>query len=58
MTEQQPTAESWMNGAAIILSDGREIPITDTMVRDSLEKLAHDNESAEQNAREMKKAAG
>ncbi|MEQ5833420.1 hypothetical protein J3364_00195 [Marinobacter sp. NFXS9] len=47
-----------MNGAAIILSDGREIPITDTMVRDSLEKLAHDNESAEQNAREMKKAAG
>ncbi|MGP4842652.1 PA1571 family protein [Marinobacter sp. 1Y8] len=39
MTETQST-ETWMNGAAIILSDGREIPITDTMVRSSLEKLA------------------
>lgn len=44
MTQQNTSAESWMNGAAIVLSDGREIPITDTMVRDSLAKLAEENE--------------
>ncbi|WP_168203161.1 PA1571 family protein [Marinobacter fonticola] len=37
--------ESWMNGAAIVLSDGREIPITDTMVRKSLEELAEESET-------------
>tara|TARA_R100000687_G_scaffold75833_1_gene67486 strand:- start:355 stop:525 length:171 start_codon:yes stop_codon:yes gene_type:complete len=50
MTDTQST-ESWMNGAAIILSDGREIPITDTMVRSSLEKLAADNEDDQQTSR-------
>lgn len=44
MTQQQMSAESWMNGAAIILSDGREIPITDTMVRNTLEQLSEKEE--------------
>lgn len=39
MTQQQQQSEDLMNGAAIILSDGREVPITDTMVRQSLDSM-------------------
>ncbi|SDW56608.1 PA1571 family protein [Marinobacter mobilis] len=37
--QQKQSAEPWMNGAAIVLSDGREVPITDTMVRQTLDSL-------------------
>lgn len=47
MKHENRTAESWMNGAAIVLSDGREVPITDTMVQQSLEKLAEKCETEE-----------
>lgn len=40
MLHKRQSAEPWMNGAAIVLSDGREVPITDTMVKKSLESLA------------------
>ena len=40
MLQREQHQEPSMNGAAIVLSDGREVPITDTMVRDSLESLA------------------
>lgn len=39
MQQQQQQSEDLMNGAAIILSDGREVPITDTMVRQSLDSM-------------------
>ncbi|MDX1754784.1 MAG: hypothetical protein R3175_01865 [Marinobacter sp.] len=39
MVQPKQSPEPWMNGAAIVLSDGREIPITETMVRQSLERL-------------------
>ncbi|WP_158007612.1 PA1571 family protein [Marinobacter sp. X15-166B] len=39
MLQQKHDKESGMNGAAIVLPDGREVPITDTMVRQSLEAL-------------------
>ena len=45
MNQENREKESWMNGAAIVLSDGREIPITDTMVRRSLEELAEKSEA-------------
>ncbi|WP_334312385.1 PA1571 family protein [Marinobacter sp. SS21] len=44
--QQKQSPESWMNGAAIVLSDGREIPITETMVRLSLEALLNGEEKA------------
>lgn len=47
MKQENRTTESWMNGAAIVLSDGREVPITDTMVRQSLEDLAEKIEAEE-----------
>lgn len=37
--QQKYNPEPWMNGAAVVLSDGREVPITDTMVRQSLESM-------------------
>lgn len=37
--QQKHNPEPWMNGAAVVLSDGREVPITDTMVRQSLESM-------------------
>lgn len=40
MLQREQSSEPSMNGAAIVLSDGREVPITDTMVRKSLESLA------------------
>lgn len=46
--QERQRPESWMNGAAIILSDGREVPITDTMVRQSLESLAESGHDAAQ----------
>ncbi|WP_413231708.1 PA1571 family protein [Marinobacter sp.] len=39
VVQPKQSPEPWMNGAAIVLSDGREIPITETMVRQSLERL-------------------
>ncbi|BES71090.1 hypothetical protein RE428_21080 [Marinobacter nanhaiticus D15-8W] len=45
MKQENHETESWMNGAAIVLSDGREVPITDTMVRQSLEELAEECEA-------------
>lgn len=45
-------AEPWMNGAAIVLANGREVPITDSMVRQSLEKIAEPmDESAPRQSR-------
>ncbi|WP_166265806.1 PA1571 family protein [Marinobacter caseinilyticus] len=41
MMQERQQSEPWMNGAAIVLSDGREVPITDTMVRKSLDALTH-----------------
>lgn len=35
--QQKHDEESLMNGAAVILADGREVPITDAMVQQSLE---------------------
>lgn len=46
--QQKHTAEPWMNGAALVLSDGREVPITDSMVRRSLEAIAGPVEETEQ----------
>lgn len=37
--QQKQSPEPWMNGAAVVLSDGREVPITDTMVRQTLDSL-------------------
>ncbi|WP_152206882.1 PA1571 family protein [Marinobacter changyiensis] len=37
--QQKQQSEDLMNGAAIILSDGQEMPITDTMVRQSLDSI-------------------
>lgn len=48
---QKHTAEPWMNGAAIVLSDGREVPITDSMVRQSLDAIVGATEEPEQPAR-------
>jgi hypothetical protein len=46
---QQQQSEDWMNGAAIILPDGREVPITDTMVRQSLDSMTEQvNDPSEQ----------
>lgn len=39
MMQQKQQSDDLMNGAAIILSDGREVPITDTMVRQSLDSI-------------------
>ncbi len=48
---QQQQSEDLMNGAAIILSDGREVPITDTMVRQSLETMLEvTNDPSEQDS--------
>lgn len=44
MLQQKQSSEPWMNGAAVVLSDGREVPITDTMVQQSLKALASDLE--------------
>ena len=49
MMQQEQQSEDMMNGAAILLSDGREVPITDTMVRQSLDSMVEfANDSAEQ----------
>ncbi|WP_162628822.1 MULTISPECIES: PA1571 family protein [Marinobacter] len=53
MTQQQPQTESWMNGAAIVLSDGREVPITDAMVRSSLAQLADADDTREEPLRKV-----
>ncbi|MDV2079059.1 PA1571 family protein [Marinobacter xestospongiae] len=37
--QQKQNPEPWMNGAALVLSDGREVPITDRMVQRALETL-------------------
>lgn len=47
MLQREQSNEPSMNGAAIVLSDGREVPITDTMVRKSLESLAESSSSRE-----------
>lgn len=39
------SAQSEMNGAAIVLSDGREIPITHTMVQNTLKTMAEEMEA-------------
>lgn len=39
MIQQKQNPEPWMNGAALVLSDGREVPITDRMVQRALEAL-------------------
>ncbi|MDX1459167.1 MAG: hypothetical protein R3276_16365 [Marinobacter sp.] len=39
MVQHKQNPEPWMNGAAIVLSDGREVPITDTMVRQTLDQI-------------------
>ena len=52
--QQKQNPEPWMNGAAVVLSDGREVPITDTMVRQSLESLIQP--SCEQPPRDRKSA--
>lgn len=46
--QQKHNPEPWMNGAAVVLSDGREVPITDTMVRQSLEALSKPTIEADQ----------
>ncbi len=46
MLQQKQSPEPWMNGAAIVLSDGREIPITETMVRLSLEAILNGEQKA------------
>lgn len=40
MLHKRQNPEPEMNGAAIVLSDGREVPITDTMVKQALDNLA------------------
>ncbi|MEX0604218.1 MAG: PA1571 family protein [Marinobacter sp.] len=51
MMQQEKQSEDLMNGAAIILSDGREVPITDTMVRQSLDAMVEPiNDPSEQNS--------
>lgn len=51
MMQQKQQSEDLMNGAAIILSDGQEVPITDTMVRQSLDSLVRSsNDAAEQDS--------
>ncbi|WP_166255417.1 PA1571 family protein [Marinobacter salicampi] len=51
MLQQTQSSEPWMNGAAVVLSDGREVPITDTMVQQSLEALASNSNDAAKPAR-------
>lgn len=46
MMQQKQQPEDFMNGAAIILSDGREMPITDTMVRQSLDAMDESSSNA------------
>lgn len=46
MMQQKQQPEDFMNGAAIILSDGREMPITDTMVRQSLDAMDESSNNA------------
>ncbi|SFM51349.1 PA1571 family protein [Marinobacter zhejiangensis] len=53
--QQKHMSEPWMNGAAIVLSDGREVPITDTMVRQTLESLIQSQ--PEPQASEIRKSA-
>lgn len=37
-------AEPWMNGAALVMEDGHEIPITDAMVRKALDLLEEEED--------------
>ncbi len=46
MLQQKQSPEPWMNGAAIVLPYGREIPITETMVRLSLVAILNGEQKA------------